>query len=138
MSKLFTALLNNRLSCFLEVSGSLNEDQVGFREGYSTLDHIFTLHSLIELYLNQNMQLYCCFVDYKKTFDLISRFKLWYKVLSTGINGKVLNIIVNLYNNAKSCVKNGNVTSSFKFPCNIGVRQGENLSPLLLAIYLND
>ena len=54
-SKLFTALVNNRLSTFLEASpsGTLNEDQAGFRSGYSTLDHIFTLHSLIELYLTK-------------------------------------------------------------------------------------
>ena len=54
-SKLFTALVNNRLSTFLEASpsGTLNEDQAGFRSGYSTLDHNFTLHSLIELYLTK-------------------------------------------------------------------------------------
>ena len=34
--------------------------------------------------------------------------------------------------------KISNLISSDSFPCNIGVRQGENLSPLLLAIYLND
>ena len=34
-------------------------------------------------------------------------------------------------------VKNGNDLSQL-FNCNVGVRQGENLSPLLFAIYLND
>ena len=59
------------------------------------------------------------------------------KLISTGINGKIVNAIYNLYANAKSCVKhNGNVSDSFA--CNVGVRQGENLSPLLFAIYLND
>ena len=42
-----------------------------------------------------------------------------------------------MYNNIKSCVKNKNETSVF-LHCQSGVRQGENFSPLLFAIYLND
>ena len=42
-----------------------------------------------------------------------------------------------MYNNIKSCVKVNDTCSSF-FPCNIGVRQGENLSPLIFSLYLND
>ena len=42
-----------------------------------------------------------------------------------------------MYSNIKSRVFNGNEYSDF-FPCEVGVRQGENLSPLLFAIYLND
>jgi len=49
----------------------------------------------------------------------------------------VLNVIINLYKNAKSCVKSQGKLSDY-FTCNVGVRQGENLSPLLFAIYLND
>ena len=59
------------------------------------------------------------------------------KLISTGINGNILRVIHNLYAGAKSCVKlNGSVSSYFN--CNVGVRQGENLSPLLFAIFLND
>ena len=42
-----------------------------------------------------------------------------------------------MYNNAKSHVSVGNNMSD-SFPCQVGVRQGENLSPLLFAVYLND
>ena len=42
-----------------------------------------------------------------------------------------------MYQNAKSCVKNSDKISDF-FTCSQGVRQGENLSPVLFAIYLND
>ena len=38
-------------------------------------------------------------------------------------------------NNIKSCIRNNNETSVFLL-CQRGVRQGENLSPLLFAIYL--
>ena len=38
---------------------------------------------------------------------------------------------------AKSCVQNNGQISEY-FSCNIGVRQGENLSPMLFAIFLND
>ena len=42
-----------------------------------------------------------------------------------------------MYQSNKSCVRlNGQVTNFF--PCNIGLRQGENLSPLLFSLFLND
>ena len=41
------------------------------------------------------------------------------------------------YDGIKSSVSVNGQNSSF-FPCDVGVRQGENLSPLLFALYLND
>ena len=45
-------------------------------------------------------------------------------------------VILNLYTDIKSCVKNGDLQSNC-FPCEIGVRQGEKLSPCLFALYLS-
>ena len=42
-----------------------------------------------------------------------------------------------MYTQAKSCVLVDGAYSDF-FQTNAGVRQGENLSPLLFALYLND
>ena len=42
-----------------------------------------------------------------------------------------------MYDKAKSCVKIENLYSDY-FPCNIGVRQGDNSSPLLFALFIND
>ena len=59
------------------------------------------------------------------------------QLISSGINGNIIRIIFNMYDKDKSCVtKGGNVSKLFV--CNIGVHQGENPSPLLFSIYLND
>ena len=89
------------------------------------------------MYLGKGKRIYCAFIDYKKAFDFVDRSSLWSKMLSTGINGKITNVIRNLYSHAKSCVKSDGYISDY-FSCNVGVRQGENLSPLLFAIFLND
>ena len=47
------------------------------------------------------------------------------------------NVILNLYNNIKSRIVYNDSVSNV-FPCLNGVRQGENLSPFLFALYLND
>ena len=73
IGKLFTSCLNHRLSYYVESVGLLGEDQAGFRKGYSTTDHIFTLNSLVQLYLKNNKRLYCAFIDYAKAFDTIDR-----------------------------------------------------------------
>ena len=48
-----------------------------------------------------------------------------------------MKLIYNLYQNTKACVKlNNKISQSFR--CNVGVRQGDNLSPLLFALFIND
>ena len=43
----------------------------------------------------------------------------------------------NLYDNGKSCVRVGHLKSE-PFVSNSGVRQGENLSPILFSLFFND
>ena len=81
--------------------------------------------------------LYCTFVDFRKAFDYVWRMGLWRKLQKYEIKGKCFKIIFNLYRNIKSCVEFNKKRSEF-FPCLTGVRQGENLSPFLFPIVLND
>lgn len=58
-------------------------------------------------------------------------------MLNNNIIGKCFTIVRNMYQNIKSCVcKEGNYSDFFA--CEMGVRQGESLSPLLFAIFIND
>ena len=86
---------------------------------------------------SRSKKLYCVFVDFKQAFDSVWRSGLWHKLIEYNINGKCFRLIRSMYENIKSRVKCTNGNSSF-FPCTIGVRQGENLSPFLFAIFLND
>jgi hypothetical protein len=137
LGKLFTSILNERLYMFLDDNKLLGKEQAGFRKGNSTIDHIFALHSLVDLYLQKKKRLFCTFVDFKKCFDNVQHVILWEKLLSLQINGNILLVIKDLYAKAKSCVKTAKGLSAF-YTCNVGLRQGENLSPLLCSIFLND
>ena len=87
--------------------------------------------------MNSNKQLFCSFIDFSKAFDYVVRDILWFKLLQFGVRGKMLDIIISMYENAKSRVKFNNKLSE-EFTCMTGVRQGECLSPFLFAMYLND
>ncbi len=137
LGKLFTAILNSRLTLFVEENGILLENQAGFRKKYSTIDHVYTLKSLLDLYFSQKKKLFCAFVDYAKAFDSIWRTGLWLKLTRCNISGKVLTVLQNLYKDIKSCVYLNGSRSDF-FGCMSGVRQGENLSPFLFSIFVND
>lgn len=137
IGKLFTSIINSRLNNFAEKQDLITNSQTGFRKGFSTADNIFVINSLIEMMKSKSKKLFCVFVDYKQAFDSVWRTGLWQKLQSSNINGKCFRLIQNLYQNIKSRVKSANGVSAF-FPCKIGVRQGENLSPFLFSIFLND
>ena len=92
---------------------------------------------LIDLYLCKKKRVFCAFIDYKQAFDLVDRITMWCKLLNRNIDEEVLIVIRNMYQQAKSCVKVNGMLSEF-FPSSVGVRQGENLSPVLFSLFLSD
>ena len=135
--KLFTSVLNSRLYAFCEENSIIKELQAGFRHGYATTDHIFLMSSLIDLYLHKKKKLFACFVDYAKAFDTVSRSALWAKLARYGVSGRIMDVLKSMYTGIKSCVSLHNKRSDF-FVSLCGVRQGENLSPLLFSLFVND
>lgn len=137
IGKVFTSILNNRLTLFLEEYHIINEIQAGFRKEYSTMDHVLTLHLLLEYMKMKNKTIFCGFMDLRKAYDLINRAMLFQKLEMFHIKGKLYNIILSMYNDTKSRLRCNNLYTN-DFCCNIGIRQGENLSSILFAIFLND
>ena len=95
------------------------------------------MHALTEYLKVRKMKLFCAFIDFQKAFDSVWRVGLWSKLLKYNINGKVLSVIKSMYSNIKSCVDFNDQQSGF-FTCKNGLRQGENLSPILFSLFLND
>ena len=73
----------------------------------------------------------------KAAFDNVLRNALWYKLHKCGIDLKIVNIIKNVYTNVKSCVRHCNSYSSF-CDCDVGLWQGEVLSPLMFSLFIED
>ena len=60
----------------------LGHEEEGFRDSYSTIDHISVLQLIIELYHYVHKRVCCDFIDYRKAFDSINRPLHWHKLLS--------------------------------------------------------
>ena len=71
LGKLFTSVLNERLTKCVEHNAIMEENQAGFRKEHSTIDHIFVLNTLTELFRSQTHFVSCS--DCSRCFDLIPR-----------------------------------------------------------------
>ena len=137
LNKLFTAVLNERLTNFIEYNEMLKENQAGFRKSYSTTDHIFSLYALTEILKSEKKKIFCSFVDFSKAFDSVWRSGLWGKLLHNNINGNFLRVLHNIYANVKAFVSINNQDSDLLIS-NRGLKQGDNVSPILFSMYLDD
>ena len=80
--KVYTALLNNRMSCHREKHEYLVDEQNGFKPGGSCQDHVHDLLSIIRNRKAVVENTYCtrAFVDFTKAFDWVSRDLLLYRI----------------------------------------------------------
>jgi Reverse transcriptase (RNA-dependent DNA polymerase) len=96
-SKLFTSiLLLQRLKS--RPDEVLAEDQAGFRAGRSTVDQIFTLRQLAEMYVKYSKKLYVCYIDFRKAFNSIWREGLWNVMRDIWYPEKIVRILERFMN----------------------------------------
>ena len=138
MSKLFAAVLNQRLLAFVLEKGIISKNQLGFMPGNRCSDALIILFNLFNRYCLQNGKyIYACFVDFKKAFDTVPRHILFQKLIMYEITGKFYNSIKNMYIQDFACINTG-ASLTEKFRINQGVKQGCILSPLLFNIFISD
>ena len=112
--------------------GILKVEQGGFRKMHGTVDSIFTLKILIDKYMKSKPQkhrnlLFSYFVDFRKAFDCIPRQKQSDKLRKEGVQGRFLDVLISMYSNDKSAVKNDNKLTQ-SFTCHAGVNTHSTLS----------
>ena len=136
--KMYSSVLNLRLTLHCEENSYIVDEQNGFRSQRSCQDHIYVLSTIIRNRKVTGHGTFCAFIDFKKAFDWVNRDLLLYK-LSTlyNVHGRLFNTLSTIYSMSNSCLRlNGQLTESFNVSS--GVRQGDVMSPTLFSMFLND
>lgn len=139
IGKLFNSILNSRLDKFLLNNKLIDDSQIGFTKKARTSDHMFVLKCIVDKYCShKDGRVFACFVDLRKAFDTVIHTGLKLKLLDIGVGSRFYNVIKNMYSISKTCINIGKGSRSDFFPNNLGVKQGDNLSPNLFKIFIND
>ena len=137
IAKLYSSILLGRLEKFAIKNKIIPPQQIGFRRGFRTADHVYLLKTLIEKIFHKNGKLYAAFIDFKKAYDTVNRAKLLNKLKEIGVSGIFLRNIKALYSKTEYQIKLKNRVLE-AISSNLGLKQGCPLSPLLFNIYISD
>jgi len=134
ITKIVSSLITKRLTAFATAQQMIPDEQFGFRSGRSTADAFFYLRSKSWNLISEGKSPIIAFVDLTKAFDKVNRYKLFDKLKQQRVPPDLIHLIERLYRNPTATV---NGLGKSHFYIREGVLQGDPLSPLLFAIYLN-
>ena len=111
--------------------------QFGFRQGLSTTIATGLIKNVTSRYLHRGSNVFGCFLDASKAFDLVNHSILFKKLLERNLPLPIVRLLLVWYMDQRMQVRwQGSL--SHRFSVSNGVRQGGVLSPVLFTVYLDD
>lgn len=89
MGKLFTSIISQRLHVSSDSVGLISNLQAGFRKSYSTVDHVYVLKALIDIFNSTGKKLFCSFLVLVKHLILFGEIVSGWKWLTVKLVNKV-------------------------------------------------
>ena len=126
-----------RLEKKIEETHPISPNQIGFKKGHRTGDHIFVLKAIIDKIIkSEKKKLYVAFIDFRKAYDTVNRSLLLLRIQRLGIKGLFYRNIKAMYNSISYIVKvhGGHLKA---IPSYCGLKQGGILSSILFNLYID-
>ena len=86
LSKLFCLIILNRLEGVVQSLHPVSPNQIGFKKGHLTSDHIRVLKTVVDKIVKSDKgNLFVAFIDFRKAYDRINRSLLLLKLRRLGV-----------------------------------------------------
>ena len=133
VGKLFGSVVNARLQAFMEATGSISDEQGGFRKKRGTPDQVFIFRETLASRRERGLATYAMFIDARKAYDTVWREQAYVRIHDAGVRGKLWRQL--------QAMHGGRVRHplgvSECFPVDRGVAQGAVESPLVYSCFID-
>ena len=135
LRKVMAICMLNRITSKLYGESNIPVTQAAYRPGRSTTEHVMSLKLLIEKAISaDNYEIIILLKDLSKAFDNVDRSKL-IQILKNILSPDELHMVTIMLKDTSLQIRyDGKLGETFK--SDIGVPQGDGLSPILFTLYL--
>ncbi|KAK6732480.1 hypothetical protein RB195_016703 [Necator americanus] len=127
--KVFAKIILTRISRTLDEVQP--QEQAGFRQGFSCLDHIQTVSRVIEVCREYRLPFVLTFVDYEKAFESVETNAILSALVDQGVDASHVRTLANCYDRCTTRIPLFH--RPLTIPIGKGVRQGDTISPKLFT-----
>ena len=136
VTKLFSTYLLSRLLSRLPPETCLHPAQNAFLPQHHSLDHAFTLYTLVLASRAARRPLYAVFLDLRQAYDSVSHPLLFAQLRAFGLTQEEVALVTKLYTSASARVSTP-AGASAAFPIRHGLLQGDPCSPVLFDYHID-
>jgi hypothetical protein len=135
VGKLFGIIVNNRLLNWSEATGTISDEQGGFRPKRGTPDQVFLWREILASRKERGHTTYATFIDVRKAYDTVWREKAYCNIHDAGVRGRLWRQLQTMHEGLSRKVRHP-LGDTDPFDVSRGVAQGAVESPWVYSSFI--